>query len=80
MSQNRELTEPLHSEKVYCELERGKKVFYLDLKENDRGQLIRVKEVSAHGVNFILIPAQCGQEFSQALVACLEAAEMLREK
>lgn len=80
MSQNREFTEPLHSEKVYCELERGKKVFYLDLKENQRGMMIRVKEVSGAGQNFILIPVSCGQQFSEALVACLEAAEMLREK
>jgi len=63
--------EPIATEKVYCDAERKK--FFLDLRENERGVVLRIKEDSGNGrTNFIMIPGASIAEFSGALDAILE--------
>jgi hypothetical protein len=66
--------EPIATEKVRCESERKK--FFLDLNENRRGIVLRIKEASDNGRhNFIMIPGEAIADFCVAMDRILEAYE-----
>ncbi len=68
---DRQYAKPLATEKVRGD-EYGKK-FFLDLNENARGVVLRIKEVSENGrTNFIMIPGESIADFSAALDAIAE--------
>ncbi len=63
----------LHSERLNIE----RKMFFLDLKENERGRFLKVTEDVGGRRDTIIIPAIGLREFSKALVAILAAEEEL---
>lgn len=65
-NQQREYREPIHSVKVFADAERKK--FFLDLNENDRGVVLRIKEASDNGrFNFIMVPGESINDLIAAL-------------
>ncbi len=55
--------EPIASEKVAHE----RKVFFLDLKENDRGRFLKITEDVGGRRDTIMLPAPAFKEFVEAL-------------
>ena len=54
---------PLHSEKIVGE----RKVFFMDLKENDRGRFIKITEDVRGRRDTIVVPMEVMEEFVDAL-------------
>lgn len=64
---------PLASEKIMVD----RKVFFLDLKENQRGRFFKITEDVGGRRDTILLPAEAAREFHEALGRLLEYAEKL---
>ncbi len=60
---------PLHSEKIVTE----RKIFFLDLKENERGRVIKITEDVRGRRDTIMLPLEAAEEFLDALQRMLEA-------
>ena len=54
---------PLHSEKIIGE----RKIFFLDLKENDRGRFVKITEDVRGRRDTIMLPMEQAAEFLEAL-------------
>lgn len=61
----------IHTEKVVAD----RKIFFLDLKENDRGQFVKITEDVRGRRDTIMVPAEVLGDFIDALQAVEEAAE-----
>ena len=61
-------SDPIASEKVAFE----RKIFFLDLKENDRGRFIKITEDVRGRRDTIMLPMEHAEEFIQALQTCLQ--------
>jgi hypothetical protein len=59
---------PLHSEKILTE----RKIFFLDLKENERGRVIKITEDVRGRRDTIMLPLEAAEEFLDALQRILE--------
>jgi len=59
----------LHSEKIVSD----RKIFFLDLKENDRGRFIKITEDVRGRRDTIMLPMETADEFLEALHRILEA-------
>lgn len=66
---------PLHSEKIVGE----RKIFFLDLKENDRGRFIRITEDVRGRRDTIMLPMENAEDFMDALQRILEVDQQLGE-
>ena len=64
---------PLHSEKLVSD----RKIFFLDLKENDRGRFIKITEDVRGRRDTIMLPLEVAQEFMNAIQRCLDADQEL---
>ena len=64
---------PLHSEKVVGE----RKIFFLDLKENERGRFIRITEDVRGRRDTIMLPMENADEFMEAMQRILQADDEL---
>lgn len=53
----------IHTEKVFTD----RKIFFLDLKENDRGRFVKITEDVRGRRDTIMIPADALDEFVEAL-------------
>lgn len=60
---------PLHSEKIVTD----RKIFFLDLKENERGRVIKITEDVRGRRDTIMLPLEATDEFLDALQRILEA-------
>jgi len=60
---------PLHSEKIMTD----RKIFFLDLKENERGRVIKITEDVRGRRDTIMVPLEAAEEFLDALQRILEA-------
>lgn len=65
---------PLHSEKIVSE----RKIFFLDLKENDRGRFIKITEDVRGRRDTIMLPLEIAGDFMDALQKCLEADQEMQ--
>ncbi len=54
---------PLHTEKIVTD----RKIFFLDLKENNRGRFIKITEDVRGRRDTIMLPVETIQEFVEAL-------------
>jgi hypothetical protein len=59
----------LHSEKLVTD----RKIFFLDLKENDRGRFIKITEDVKGRRDTIMLPIEVASDFAAALQRVLEA-------
>ena len=66
---------PLHSEKIVGE----RKIFFLDLKENDRGRFIKITEDVRGRRDTIMLPMEHAAEFVEALQTILQVHGELGE-
>ena len=55
--------EPIHTEKIFAD----RKIFFLDLKENDRGKFLKITEDVRGRRDTILLPTDVLDEFLEAL-------------
>ena len=55
--------EPLYSEKIFAE----RKIFFMDLKENDRGRFVKITEDVRGRRDTIMLPAEALDDFLDAL-------------
>lgn len=62
---------PIHTEKVITD----RKIFFLDLKENDRGQFVKITEDVRGRRDTIMVPAETLDEFIEALQQVRAAAD-----
>jgi hypothetical protein len=67
------IDEPLASEKV----EVDRKVFFLDLKENERGRFLKITEDVSGRRDTIMLPASGFQDFIDALTRIVEIEQRL---
>ena len=67
------LRPPLASEKVANE----RKIFFLDLKENQRGRFLKITEDVAGRRNTIMVPAPAFKDFLEALTRLIEFEQKL---
>jgi len=56
---------PLHTEKIVTD----RKIFFLDLKENDRGRFIKITEDVRGRRDTIMLPVENIEEFVEALTS-----------
>lgn len=61
----------IHTEKVIAD----RKKFFMDLKENDRGQFVKITEDVRGRRDTIMVPAEILDDFISALEAVREAAD-----
>lgn len=61
----------LHTEKILAE----RKTFYLDLKENQRGKVIKITEEVSGNRDTIMVPAEILGDFIEALTDIRVTAE-----
>ena len=66
---------PLHSEKIITD----RKIFFLDLKENERGRVIKITEDVRGRRDTIMLPVESADEFLDALQRILELERDLPE-
>ena len=59
----------LHSEKIVGD----RKIFFLDLKENDRGRFVKITEDVRGRRDTIMLPTEVLDDFIQALQAIADA-------
>lgn len=62
--------EPIHTEKIFAD----RKIFFLDLKENDRGRFVKITEDVRGRRDTIMVPAEFLDEFVEALKNVQNAA------
>lgn len=62
---------PLHTEKVMAD----RKIFFLDLKENDRGQFVKITEDVRGRRDTIMVPIEVLEDFISALQNVRDASE-----
>ena len=55
--------EPIHTEKIFAD----RKIFFLDLKENDRGKFLKITEDVRGRRDTIMVPADVLDDFVEAL-------------
>jgi hypothetical protein len=67
--QQRQHQPALHSEKLVTD----RKIFFLDLKENDRGRFIKITEDVKGRRDTIMLPMEVAADFAAALQRVLEA-------
>ena len=67
------LDEPLASEKVQVD----RKVFFLDLKENQRGRFLKITEDVGGRRDTIMLPASGFQDFLDAVTRIISLEEKL---
>ncbi|NNE92065.1 MAG: DNA-binding protein [Verrucomicrobiales bacterium] len=60
---------PIHTEKVFAD----RKIFFLDLKENDRGRFVKITEDVRGRRDTIMLPTEVLDEFIVALQQIAEA-------
>ena len=65
----RQDNEPLHTEKLFAD----RKIFFMDLKENDRGRFVKITEDVRGRRDTIMIPGEFLDEFVEALQNVQEA-------
>ena len=65
--------DPLASEKIQIE----RKIFFLDLKENQRGRFLKITEDVGGRRDTIMLPASALQEFVAALTRILDIEQRL---
>jgi hypothetical protein len=65
----RQQQQALHSEKLVSD----RKIFFLDLKENDRGRFIKITEDVKGRRDTIMLPMDVASDFAAALQRVLEA-------
>lgn len=68
--------QPIHTEKVLSD----RKIFFLDLKENDRGQFVKITEDVRGRRDTIMVPAEVLDDFIDALHAVREASYLEDEE
>jgi len=61
----------LHTEKIISD----RKVFFLDLKENQRGRVVKITEDVGGNRDTIMVPAEILGDFIDALTDIRETAE-----
>ncbi len=66
--------DPIASEKIQVD----KKIFFLDLKENQRGRFLKITEDVSGRRDTIMLPASGFQEFLDALSRILEIDQRLQ--
>jgi hypothetical protein len=59
---------PLHSEKIVAD----RKIFFIDLKENDRGRVIKITEDVRGRRDTIMLPLEFAEEFLAGLQRTIE--------
>ena len=62
--------DPIHTEKIFAD----RKIFFLDLKENDRGRFVKITEDVRGRRDTIMVPAEFLDEFVEALQNVQSAA------
>ena len=55
--------EPIHTEKIFTD----RKIFFMDLKENDRGRFVKITEDVKGRRDTIMVPADVLDDFVEAL-------------
>jgi len=60
---------PTHTEKIFSD----RKIFFLDLKENDRGSFVKITEDVRGRRDTIMVPCEVLEDFIQALQNIVEA-------
>lgn len=65
--------DPLASEKIAVD----RKIFFLDLKENNRGRFLKITEDVGGRRDTIMLPAEAFQDFAEALLRLVEAEKNL---
>ena len=65
--------DPLASEKVQVD----RKVFFLDLKENQRGRFLKITEDVGGRRDTIMLPASAFQQFLEALARIVDIEQRL---
>ena len=68
MAMNQEV---LHTEKILAD----RKIFFLDLKENARGRVVKITEVVSGNRDTIMVPAEILGDFIEALTDIKETAD-----
>lgn len=63
---------PIHTEKIVSD----RKIFFLDLKENDRGQFVKITEDVRGRRDTIMVPAEVLDDFIDALHAVRDASDL----
>jgi hypothetical protein len=58
-----------HTEKIFSD----RKIFFLDLKENDRGSFVKITEDVRGRRDTIMVPCEVLEDFIQALQNILES-------
>jgi len=67
------IDDPLASEKIQVE----RKIFFLDLKENQRGRFLKITEDVGGRRDTIMLPASALQEFVEALTRIVDIEQRL---
>ena len=62
---------PIHTEKIFAD----RKIFFLDLKENDRGRFVKITEDVRGRRDTIMVPSEVLEEFITALQQISEASD-----
>ena len=68
MAMNQEV---LHTEKILAD----RKIFFLDLKENARGRVVKITEDVSRNRDTIMVPAEILGDFIEALTDIKETAD-----
>lgn len=68
MNPNPAENDPLASEKINVD----RKIFFLDLKENNRGRFLKITEDVGGRRDTIMLPAEAFQDFADALLRLVE--------
>lgn len=63
--------EVLHTEKILAD----RKIFFLDLKENARGKVVKITEDVSGNRDTIMVPAEILEDFIAALTDIKETAD-----
>ena len=63
--------EVLHTEKILAD----RKIFFLDLKENSRGRVVKITEDVGGNRDTIMVPAEILGDFIEALTDIKETAD-----
>lgn len=72
---DRPANDPLASEKLSIE----RKIFFLDLKENNRGRFLKITEDVGGRRDTIMLPAAAFTDFADALLRLIEFEKTLPE-
>ena len=67
---------PIHTEKIFAD----RKIFFLDLKENDRGRFVKITEDVRGRRDTIMVPAEILGDFIEALTDIKETADSQDEE